>query len=251
MPCTLREYVFSDINLLQGFQVNSGTNEGYSEVWWTYCSSGSAVLNRYVIFDYLDNVWYYGTWDNYAGVPQGRTSWLDSSLRSFPMAATYGAPTATAAGLRTQGSTTLVYHESGTDDGANTTVTPIVAYVQSSDFDIGDGHNFGFVWRLIPDLTFDGSFVNTPTAYYTVRPRTFPGANYGNANNPGVTSTQNYAGQRTYAVQQFTEQVYVRIRGRQMAFKVSSGVLNDPLAGLGVQWQLGVPRIDIRPDGRR
>jgi hypothetical protein len=126
-----------------------------------------------------------------------------------------------------------------------------VAYIQSSDFDIGDGHNFGFVWRLIPDLTFDGSFINNPTAYYTVRPRTFPGANYGYSNNPGVTSTQNYAGQRTYAVQQFTEQVYVRIRGRQMAFKVSSGTPGSITDGLGVQWQLGVPRIDIRPDGRR
>jgi len=249
LPSTLREYVFTDINLQQGFQVNSGTNEGYSEVWWTYCSANSSVTDRYVIFDYLDNVWYYGTWNNYAGTPQGRTSWLDSSLRSYPMAATYGAPTTTPS--RTSGSTTLVYHENGTDDGANATATPIVAYVQSSDFDIGDGHNFGFVWRLIPDLTFDGSFVNTPTAYYTVRPRTFPGANYGNANNPGVTSTQNYAGQRTYAVQQFTEQVYVRIRGRQMAFKVSSGTPGSITDGLGVQWQLGVPRIDIRPDGRR
>ena len=249
LPSTLREYVFSDINLQQGFQVNSGTNEGYSEVWWTYCSANSNVTDRYVIFDYLDNVWYYGTWNNYMGTPQGRTSWLDSSLRSYPMAATYGAPTTTSS--RTSGSTTLVYHENGTDDAANAVTTPIVAYVQSSDFDIGDGHNFGFVWRLIPDLTFDGSYVNTPTAYYTVRPRTFPGANYGYSNNPGVTSTQNYAGQRTYAVQQFTEQVYVRIRGRQMAFKVSSGTPGSITDGLGVQWQLGVPRIDIRPDGRR
>jgi len=249
MPSTLREYVFSDINLNQGFQVNAGTNEGYSEVWWTYCSSGSDVLNRYVIFNYIDNVWYYGTWNNYNSVPQGRTAWLDSALRSFPMAGTYGAPTVTSS--RTQGSTTLVYHENGTDDGANATATPIVSYVQSSDFDIGDGHNFGFVWRLIPDLTFDGSYVNTQTAYYTVRPRTNPGANYGYANTPGVTSAQNYVGQRTYAVQQFTEQVYVRIRGRQMAFKVSSGTTGSITDGLGVQWQLGIPRIDIRPDGRR
>jgi len=235
MPSTLREYVYNDINLDQGFQVNSGTNEGYSEVWWTYCSSDSTVLNRYVIYNYLDQVWYYGTWDNYNQVPQGRTAWLDSSLRSYPMASTYGAPTVTSS--RTQGSTTLVYHENGTDDGANATVVPIVSYVQSSDFDIGDGHNFGFVWRIIPDLTFDGSFVNNPTAYYTVRPRTNPGANYGYSNTPGVVSAQNYTGQRTYAVQQFTEQVYVRIRGRQMAFKVSSGTVGSTTAGLGVQWQ--------------
>lgn len=249
MPSTLREYVFSDINLLQGFQVNSGTNEGYNEVWWTYCSANSSVTDRYVIFNYVDNVWYYGTWNNYAGVPQGRTAWLDSALRNFPMAAAYGAPTVTSS--RTSGSTTLVYHENGTDDAANATTTPIVSYVQSSDFDIGDGHNYGFVWRMIPDLTFDGSYVNTPSAYFTVRPRTNPGANYGPSNNPAVTSTQNYAGQRTYAVQQFTEQVYVRIRGRQMAFKVSSGTPGSILDGLGVQWQLGTPRIDIRPDGRR
>lgn len=250
LPSTLREYVFSDINLDQGFQVNAGTNEGYNEVWWTYCSANSQVTDRYVIFNYLDNVWYYGTWNNYTGtVPQGRTFWLDSALRQAPMSAAYGAPTLGSS--RTSGSTTLVYQESGTDDAANAVTTPIVSYVQSSDFDIGDGHNFGFVWRLIPDLTFDGSFVNTPSAYFTVRPRTFPGANYGYSNNPAVTSAQNYAGQRTYAVQQFTEQVYVRIRGRQMAFKVSSGTYGSLTDGLGVQWQLGVPRIDVKPDGRR
>jgi hypothetical protein len=138
----------------------------------------------------------------------------------------------------------LLYHESGVDDGTVNPSVPIVAQVTSSDFDIGDGHNFGFVWRLIPDLTFDGSNVNQPTAMFTVLPRANSGAPYGNSNNPEVVSTQNYQNQRTYAIQQFTQQVYVRIRGRQMAFKVSSDEL-------GVQWQLGVPRIDIRPDGRR
>jgi len=234
---TLREYVYTDINLEQSYQFMAGTNEGYNEVWWQYCSAGSTVIDRYVIYNHVDNVWYYGDWDNYLGVPQGRTAWLDSALRAYPLAATYGV-----AGGSTN--TLLVYHESSTDDGVVNPANPIVATVTSSDFDIGDGHNFGFVWRLIPDLTFDGSNVNQPSCMFTVLPRTAPGANYGSSNDPSVISTQNYQNQKTYAVQQFTQQVYVRIRGRQMAFQVSSNTL-------GVQWQLGVPRIDIRPDGRR
>ena len=237
LPSTLREYVFNDINLEQAFQFCAGTNEGYSEVWWQYCSANSSVVNRYVIYNHLENTWYYGDWNNYQSVSQGRTAWLDSSLRSFPMATTYGV-----AGGNSNAQ--LLYHESGVDDGTVNPSVPIVAQVTSSDFDIGDGHNFGFVWRLIPDLTFDGSNVNQPTAMFTVLPRANSGAPYGNSNNPEVVSTQNYQNQRTYAIQEFTQQVYVRIRGRQMAFKVSSDEL-------GVQWQLGVPRIDIRPDGRR
>ena len=244
LPSTLREYVYSDINLDQSFQFTAGTNEGYNEVWWQYCSAGSNVIDRYVIYNHLDNVWYYGDWSNYAGLNQGRTSWLDSSLRAYPMATTYGV-----AGGSTNA--TLVYHETGTDDGTVNPAVPIVSSVTSSDFDIGDGHNFGFVWRLIPDLTFDGSNVNAPTAQFTVLPRANPGANYGPSNDPSVVSAQNYINQRTYAIQQFTQQVYVRIRGRQMAFQVSSGVAGSATEGLGVQWQLGVPRIDIRPDGRR
>ena len=237
LPCTLREYVYNDINLEQSYQFCSGTNEGYSEIWWHYCSSNSTVINRYIIYNYLENSWYYGDWDNYQGVSQGRTAWLDSSLRAFPMAITYGV---TGASTNAQ----LLYHEDGADDGTENPSVPIAAEVTSSDFDIGDGHNFGFVWRLIPDLTFDGSFVNNPTAMFTVLPRANSGSAYGSSNNPNVISTQNYQNTRSYAIQQFTQQVYVRIRGRQMAFKISSNTL-------GVQWQLGVPRIDIRPDGRR
>jgi len=238
LPCTLRQYVYNDINLTQSFQFMAGTNEGYSEVWWQYCSADSDVIDRYVIYNHLDNVWYYGDWVNYTGTAfQGRTAWLDSALRAYPMAATYGV-----AGGSTN--TLLVYHENGVDDGTVNPANPIVAQITSSDFDIGDGHNFGFVWRLIPDLSFDGSDVNGPTAMFTVLPRANPGAPYGNSNNPDVVSAQNYQNQRTYEIQQFTQQVYVRIRGRQMAFKVSSDEI-------GVQWQLGVPRIDIRPDGRR
>jgi hypothetical protein len=238
LPCTLRQYVYNDINLTQSFQFMAGTNEGYNEVWWQYCSADSDVIDRYVIYNHLDNVWYYGDWVNYTGTAfQGRTAWLDSALRAYPMAATYGV-----AGGSTN--TLLVYHENGVDDGTVNPANPIVAQVTSSDFDIGDGHNFGFVWRLIPDLSFDGSDVNAPTAMFTVLPRANPGAPYGSSNNPDVVSAQNYQNQRTYEIQQFTQQVYVRIRGRQMAFKVSSDEI-------GVQWQLGVPRIDIRPDGRR
>jgi hypothetical protein len=244
LPSTLREYVYTDINLEQSYQFCSGTNEGYNEVWWHYCSSGSTVVDRYVIYNHVDNVWYYGDWNNYEGVQSGRTAWLDSSLRAEPLAVTYGTPGGSTNGL-------LVYHETGTDDGVVNPPTPIVSWVQSSDFDIGDGHNFGFVTRIIPDVTFDGSAVNNPAAYFTVRPRTFPGSNYGASNDPAVTSAQNYQNIHTYNVQLFTEQVYVRVRGRQMAFKVSSGTYGSATDGLGVQWQLGTPRIDIRPDGRR
>jgi hypothetical protein len=227
LPCSVRTYIFNDINRDQEAQFNAGTNEGYSEVWWNYCSKNSTVIDRYVIFNYLDRVWYYGTLD--------RTAWLDSPLRQFPMAATEG--------------NIIVYHEAAVDDGSTNPPSAINAYVQSSDFDIGDGHNYGFVWRIIPDITFDGSDTtgatsDKPVVNFTVRPRQNPGSNYGVADNPTVTSAQSYAGQTTYNVQQFTEIVYTRIRGRQMAFKVESN-------SIGTQWQLGVPRIDVRPDGRR
>ena len=222
LPCTLRSYVYNDINMSQAFQFFAGTNEGFNEVWWYYCSANSTTIDKYVVYNYLERIWYYGT--------LGRSAWLDSPLRVEPMATTYG--------------NQLVYHETGVDDGTTNPPSPITAYVQSADFDIGDGHNFGFVYRIIPDVTFDGSTVNAPTLDFTVRPRQFPGSNYGDSNNPSVISSISYAGQRTYNVQQFTEQVYVRIRGRQMAFKVSSDTL-------GTAWQLGVPRIEVRPDGRR
>jgi hypothetical protein len=237
LPCALRQYVFDDINMEQSYQFFANTNEGYNEVWWHYCSANSTVIDKYVIFNHLERTWYYGTWNNSNNVQSGRTFWLDSPLRDFPMATTYGV-----AGGSTN--TLLVYHENGNDDGVVNPPIPIVSYVQSSDFDIGDGHNFGLVTRIIPDVTFDGSTVNNPSLDFTVRPRQFPGTNYGSADNPTVTSAQNYQQQRYYTVQQFTQQVFVRIRGRQMAFKVES---ND----LGVAWQLGVPRIDTRPDGRR
>lgn len=222
LPCALRSYVYNDINMSQSFQFFAGTNEGFNEIWWYYCSANSTTIDKYVVYNHLERIWYYGTLN--------RTAWLDSPLRVEPMATTYAAQ--------------LLYHETGVDDGTTNPPSPITAYVQSSDFDIGDGHNFGFVDKIIPDVTFDGSTVAAPSLDFTVRPRQFPGTNYGSSDNPAVASTNNYAGQRTYNVQQFTPQVFVRIRGRQMAFRVGSDTL-------GTAWQLGTPRINVRPDGRR
>jgi hypothetical protein len=222
LPCTLRQYVFNDINQDQAFQVFAGSNEGYNEVWWFYCSAGSNVVDKYIIYNYLDNAWYYGT--------MGRTAWLDSGIQSYPIAANY--------------EYRLLNHEQGTDDVSGVQPVPIVAFIQSSDFDIGDGYNFGFVWRILPDVNFNGSTENNPSVTMTVKPRQNSGAPYGAANSPQVISNDLYHERRAYNIQEFTGQVYTRIRGRQMAFEIRS-------TDLGVAWQLGSPRIDIRPDGRR
>jgi hypothetical protein len=224
LPCALRQYVFNDINKDQSFQVFAGGNEGFNEVWWFYVSnsSGGTTIDKYVIYNYVDRVWYYGS--------MSRSAWLDSGIRQFPMAADYN--------------NRILFHESSVDDNAGTTSLPINAYVQSSDFDIGDGHNFGFVWRILPDENFNGSNVNQPSVTLTVKPRVNSGSPYGAANNPLVRSADNFSTGQVYNVQEFTGQVYTRIRGRQMAFRIESDTL-------GVSWQLGMPRIDIRPDGRR
>jgi hypothetical protein len=252
LPCALRQYIYTNINVQEAYQFFSGTNEGYNEIWWSYVSitgttstgengTGTAgapnvLVDRYVIYNHLERTWYYGTWNGTTVRP--RTAWLDSPLRSEPMSAI---------GYNSNGAYTngaLVYQETGVDNNETGTPVAIDAYVQSSDFDIGDGHNFGFVWRLIPDVTFDGSTSAAPAVNFTVRPRQNPGANYGDSDNPAVTSKQSYVTTPTYNVQQFTQQIFVRIRGRQMAFKLESNTL-------GTQWQLGSPRIDVRADGRR
>ena len=222
LPCALRQYIFNDLNKDQGFQVFAGGNEGYNEVWWFYCSNGSDTVDKYVIYNYLERVWYYGT--------MTRTAWLDSPLRQYPMAA--------------DANNRILYHEAAVDDVSGETPVPINAYVQSSDFDIGDGHNFGFVWRILPDVNFNGSNVNGPYVTMTVKPRRNSGSAYGTADNPQVTSANNYTSESVYTVQEFTGQVYTRLRGRQLAFRIESD-------SLGVAWQLGSPRIDIRNDGRR
>jgi hypothetical protein len=222
LPCSLWQYIFNDINKEQAFQVFCGTNEGYSEIWWFYCSQGSNDIDKYIIYNYLERTWYYGT--------MARTAWLDSGIRQYPMAADYNSR--------------MLFHESAVDDVAGIEPVPINAYVQSSDFDIGDGHNFGFVWRILPDINFTGSNVNQPSVTMTVKPRQNSGAPYGAANNPRVLSSDNYSSVSVYNIQEFTGQVYTRLRGRQLAFRIESNTL-------GVAWQLGSPRIDIRNDGRR
>jgi hypothetical protein len=231
LPCSLWQYVFDDINKDQAWQVTCGSNEGFNEIWWYYCSTNNTVVDKYIIYNYLERVWYYGNLN--------RTAWLDSGIRQNPMGAyingadDVGNPTGT-----------IVYHELGNDDASTATTLPIEAYVQSSDFDIGDGHNFGLVWRILPDVNFTGSNVNQPSVVMTLKPRQNSGTAYGSADMPVTTSSDNYTLGPQYTVQQFTGQVYTRLRGRQMAMRISSD-------GLGVAWQLGTPRIDIKNDGRR
>ena len=223
LPCAVWQYIFDDINKDQSFQVFAGSNEGYSEVWWFYCSNGSNTVDKYVIYNYLERTWAYGS--------MNRTAWLDSGLRQYPMAAY-------------EPGNKILYHEANVDDVSGLSPVPIEAYIQSSDFDIGDGHNFGFIWRILPDVTFNGSNTNQPLVTMTVRPRRNSGSPYGLADRPDVQSAQNYASRGTYDVQEFDGQVYTRLRARQMSFRLESNAL-------GVAWQLGTPRIDIRNDGRR
>lgn len=224
LNCDLRKYVYQDINLSQNYQVFGSTNEGFNEVWWFYCSADSTTIDKYVVYNYLENVWYYGT--------MARTAWLDSGLQNYPIAATYGV----------DGEGKLVNHEQGVDDAENALVLPIEAYISSSEFDIGDGHNFGFIWRMLPDLSFAGSDENTtPQLTLTV----YPMQNSGSGTSTPVAANVDQLTGASYTITEgFTGQVNTRIRGRQLIIKASSNTL-------GTQWQLGATRIDIRPDGRR
>ena len=226
LRCDLRQYIFNDFNFDQAYQVTAGTNEGFNEVWWFYPSANSLVNDRYVVYNYVEDIWYYGT--------MGRTAWLDSGIRNYPIGATYD--------------NTLVYHENGVDDNTAGTATAINAYIQSSQFDIDDGHNFGFIWRMIPDITFRGSASGnsfpTPQVTMTLTPYQNSGSGANIPASVGGSSSANVTRIAQVPIEEFTGQVYVRVRGRQLAFRVES-------SQLGTQWQLGAPRVDIKPDGRR
>jgi len=223
LRCDLRQYIYDDINSLQYDQIFAGTNEGFNEVWWFYCSQNSvdSKIDRYVVYNYAEDLWQYGS--------MGRTAWLDTGLRNFPIAATY--------------SYNIVNHESGVDDNETATTLPIEASITSAQYDIGDGHNFAFVYRMIPDLTFRGSTEGTtPQVTMYLQGLNNSGSGVTQTGNANVVNTG--TAPSVINVDQFTGQIYIRIRGRQMQMKITSNTV-------GVQWQLGAPRIDLRPDGRR
>jgi hypothetical protein len=307
LACSLKQYIYDDINQDQSYQVFAGANEGFNEIWWFYCSidgnngnyaNPNTLIDKYVVYNYLDNVWYYGT--------MARTAWYQSGVIQYPLAASYytnsiftgkisgttltvtavtvgtigvgqtvlglgvgNGTTITALGSgsggvgtytvntsqtvasttmsSTNGNSILLNHESGNDDNATASTQPIYAYVQSSDFEISpqdSGQHFGFVWRMLPDVNFNGSTSNSPQVTIQLLPRQNAGTAYGTSDLNTVTSAQNYTNVPEYTIQQFTGQVYTRLRGRQMAFRISSNTT-------GVSWQLGITRFDIKPDGRR
>jgi hypothetical protein len=207
--------VFGDFNLMQREQVTCGTNEAFNEVWWFYPSSDSTYNDRYVIYNYLERLWYYGT--------LSRTAWLDSTLRGYPIGAYDGK---------------LFYHENGVDDGSTNPAQAFTASIESADFDLEDGDHVMFVKRIIPDVTFEGSTATDPVVVMTLEVRDFPGTTF------HKTTASNVTRSVEVPVEEFTEQVWVRLRGRQCAFSISS-------TDAGVQWQLGTPRLDMLPDGRR
>jgi len=222
LKCDVRKYIFNDFNVAQYSQVFSGTNESFHEIWWFYCSAGETNIDKYVIYNYLDKIWYYGT--------LARTAWIDSGLRDTPLAATYDL--------------NLVDHETGIDDNQSSSTAAITAFIVSSDFDIGDGDRFSLVNRVVPDVSFDGSTASNPAATLTLNALANSGSGYnspaseGGASNAAVTRTA------VSPVEVFTGLINVRVRGRQLSMRFES-------SATGVTWQLGTPRLDIRPDGRR
>jgi hypothetical protein len=216
LPCTVRDYVFSDFNQNQSEKVFAASNTSFSEVWWYYASADSENIDRYVVYNYQQNVWYYGT--------LARGAWIDRGVEQNPIAA----------GLDGY----LYTHENGFDDGSQNPPTAISAYIESSQFDIGDGNNFSFVSRIIPDVTFRDSTASSPSVTFTMKARNFPGGNYLQEDDSIITKTA------TVPVEQFTNQANIRLRGRSMALRVDS---NET----GMTWRLGSPRMDVRQDGRR
>ena len=219
LPCTVKDKVFLDFNNEQADKVVAGVNSEYTEVIWFYPSESNSLTNggtgdidKYVIYNYGQGIWYFGT--------LARTAWIDRGIRQFPIAA---------------GSPNLFNHETGFDDDGSA----MTSFIESSPMDIGDGDKFTLVQKVIPDLTFDGSTSQSaPAANFTLKARNEPGENYSNTSAGTATRTS------TSPVETFTNQLNLRARGRSFALRVDSDAL-------GVKWRLGSPRVSIRPDGRR
>jgi len=219
LPCAIKSYIFNDINLYQKEKIFAALNSSFNEIWWFYPSEDSDANDRYVIYNHVDQAWSYGS--------LARSAWLDRGITNYPLAA----------GLDNY----LYEHENGLDDGSTTPASAITSYVESSQLDIGEGDKFVFIRRLVPDVTFDGSTASSPSAAFTVKSRNFPGGAYLESNASTITQS---AASTTTTVEQFTDQVHIRLRGRSFALKVGS-------TDTEVQWRLGSPRVDIREDGRR
>jgi hypothetical protein len=209
LPTTLWQHVFRNFNHNRHENVVAGTNEGFNEIWWFYCTAQSNENDAYVVYNYVEKIWYYGTIE--------RTAWLDSGLREYPQAVD-------ASGY--------VYNH---EDGVDAADDPMESYIQSSDFDLGDGEQFMLSRRILPDIKFNGSTVENPEATMTVVPKRFPGSAPQTEPNLRIIES---------SVDQYTNEVFIRARGRSMAFKVASDTL-------GSNWQIGNPRLDARPDGKR
>jgi hypothetical protein len=216
LPSTVKEYVFNDFNLAQREKAVAALNSSFNEVWWFYPSSSSDTVDRYVVYNYQSNIWYYGT--------LARTAWIDRGINTLPIAAS------------TDGY--LYFQEAGLNDGSTTPPSPIEAYIESSQVDIDDGDSFSFIRRIIPDVTFNGSSASAPTVDMILKARNFPGGSYLITDTAAVTRTA------TVPVELFTNQVHVRLRGRSVALRVESDDTD-------VQWRLGTPRVDLQRDGRR
>jgi hypothetical protein len=216
LPCSVRSYVFNDFNVSQQEKVTCGVNSAYSEIWWFYPSANSDNIDKYVVYNYQEQVWYYGA------LP--RSVWLDRGINQYPIAASLDGY--------------LYFHEFGTDDGSVNPPASIDAYIESSQMSIGAGDNFVFLSRLIPDVTFNGSTAESPSVDFTLQTRNWPGAAYSSTTDSPVTRSA------TVPVEQFTNEVNIRLRGRSFAFKIASDET-------GVGWRLGTPRVDMRQDGRR
>ena len=222
LRCDLKRYIFNDFNFDQIDQVFAGTNEGFDEIWWFYCSANSTTIDKYVIYNHALDVWYDGT--------LARSAWLDSGTRAHPVAATY--------------SNNLVMHEDGVDDNVTGTNTAISSFITSAQFDIQDGNSFSFIRRILPDVTFDGSTAESPSLTMELLPLQSSGSGYNSPLSEGGSNSAAVTRSAIVPVEAFTDQVYTRVRGRQLSIKIESG-------DVGVTWQLGAPRLDIRPDGRR